>query len=487
VNLDEVSHEVTLTLKSTGTQLDNWDQYTITQDMFNVGSPWAFTLWRSGSTESAWRRMLNEVRLGDTVIVAIDGAPQVTGRIESRVIGVDKDSGAKLTISGRDLSGPALDWDADPRIRLTKQVLGDTLAALFTPLGIPVVIGANADAAREVQTRARRGARGANSDTSVASGRHHRKHRRKRVDLSHARPGERVWQVAESIVRKLGYMLWVAPDADGKLAVIVDTPNYDQETTYVFGRRIIEGEVTRDSGILESSLECSIRDIPTVVYAFGRAQRGDQRAARHVTGVSRRSVFARPLGDDTGFWMRSGLPDLLGRGDNPGTLEDMGPRFGSLPAPATSGEQNATSPSQPTAARSPILTRQAYQNESLQSEVGDALVISPLPPQPRFLYSKRARNPETAEQEAKRVIAEAMRKFREYKCTVRHHGQFVDGQLRLFAINTMALVYDRVSELDREEMLITRVTFSGSRNKGQLTQLTLGTKGMVVLTPDDGT
>jgi prophage tail gpP-like protein len=440
-----VAHAVELSFRSNGTALDTWDEYRVTLDMFMPGSPWTFTLWRSSAREAAWRRLLNSARLGDQVIFKIDGATQLNGRIERRRTVVSRE-GAQLVITGRDLAGPAIDWDADPRTTLRNVTLSDVLTALFRPLGLDVVIGASADAAREVQSRSRPGSHGAYSNP----------HRRsKRVDLSHARPGERVWQVADSIVRRLGLMMWVAPSADGQLAVIVDVPQYEGEAAYQFKRRIgSDGQVTAASNILESEFDAQIRDIPTVVHAFGRAPRGDVATARHHAGVS--------------------AGDRFFRNANPNDPHFLALDSAALPNP---GDANAAvSPS----GSATISTRLPYQNDDLARY---PLVLDPLPPQPRFLHTRRAMNPATGRQEATRFMAEAMRRFRTYTCTVQGHGQTVNGQARLYAINTMAHVYDRISEID-EDMLITGVEFAGSRTHGQTTRLTLGTKGAVALSPE---
>ena len=474
-------HTVSLVLGSISEEITNYDSYEIQLDMLQPGSPWQFALWHSASGNSAWHRFVPKIKLGDKVMLSIDGAVQLNGRIEEMRVGAGPEGGASITISGRDLSGVAQDWDADPRTRLYKRVLGDALEALFVPLGIPVVIGANADAAREVQSRVRRGTRGSTSAATTASGRHHRKHRTHKVDLSHPRPGERIWQVADSICRKMGFMMWVAPSGNGELAVIVDTPNYDQFPVYAFERRLLEnGHVTQESNILEGWLHAQIRDVPTQVYAMGRAPRGDQKPSRHVVGMTRRSIFARPLFDDRAFWARSGLPGLL---DAPEDLAYEGPRFGKPPEQATSAsEQTAGSTSERTAARSPIGTLQPFQNEGLAQS---NLVISPLPPQPRFLHTKRSRDPATGEQEAKRIHAAAMKRFRTYTATVQGHGQTVIGDLYIYAVNSMAKVFDNLIGLD-EDMLITGVKFKGSRKPpGQVTELTLGTRGAIAINPDD--
>ena len=53
-----------------------------------------------------------------------------------------------MVISGRDLAGPALDWDADPTLTLTGIPLEQALQRVFAGVGLPVRI-TTADAARK--------------------------------------------------------------------------------------------------------------------------------------------------------------------------------------------------------------------------------------------------------------------------------------------------------------------------------------------------
>ncbi len=407
-----VKHDVSLIFLDEGRVVDVYDRYDVTLDMCTPGSPWTFSLWRSderfsrgletANQRTAWSVVQDTVKLGGQIAFVIDGAVQLNGRIESYDQSTADEGGEKLVISGRDLSGLALDWDADPRINLRNTPLERCLQELFNRVGITATVTASAEAQRNVQTRRRPGARSV-SQTST-------RRRRALVDYSHARPDERVWQVAESIVKRLGLMMWVAPNMDGlyQMAVVVDVPDYEQASLFVFGRVEQNGVVSPESNVLTRSFKAQIRDIPTHVYAMGQAARGDSQPARH---------------------------------------------------------------------------RVDYPNEELARS---PLVINPMPPQIKFLHTPRSKKPATARQEAARYTSDKMRNFRNYTCTVQGHGQMVDGQMRLYAVNTMARVYDRSGErqLIDEDMLITKVQFMGSAGEGQSTALTLGTKGAITLEPD---
>lgn len=397
------SHEVTLTLGSTGTVVDVWDEYALTIDMTSPGSPWTFAMWRSEARNTVWRTLAREVKLFDRVTVAIDGAPQITGRIETREPGADHDGGASLVISGRDMAAVAMSWDADPAVEVRNLALDDALTRLFDPLGLTVVVTPAADA-RAVQLHATQGARG--------SGRQRRRHV---VDRARPRPGEKVWQLADAMCRRAGFMLWSAPRAGGTVGLVVDAPDYAQPATFRFDRRINDSSASPSAtgNILRGSEPMSIRETPTDVTVYGASQRSVGAGTRLKTAL----VNDRLL--------------------------------------------------------SPAITR--------------GLVLDSIPAQPRHIQSTRARSLAATRSEAEREIADAMASFRSYHCTVQGHGQTVGGRRLLYAVNTMAHVYDDIcldtweQPLD-EDMLITRAEFRRSRKAGTTTSLTLVPKGSLTVT-----
>lgn len=396
-----LTHDVALFTGTAGMRLDTWDRYDVVQDMLQAGSPWAFSLYKSSAAQSAWEELRAGLVLGDLLSFSIDGAVQMNGRLEQIRQRVSRAEGSGLAISGRDLAGLALSWDADPTVRLKGLPLGECLAALFRPLGILPQIGAGVDDAREVQNGTRRGAR-----ASTAA------HPRHVVDYAHPRPGEKVWQVAEAICRRLGYLLWVAPSEGRTLAVIVGTPAYNDPPRYAL-RRVFDGagNVTDDSNILDSDHDVNLRDVPTDVTVYTGSARGDAVSARSAAALA------------NGF----------------------------LLDPANTGGYAL-----------------------------DALVQ-----QPRHVHAQRARDLAGGQREAQRILADANAKLRTYTCTAQGHGQVIEGETLLYAVNSMATVQDDETRI-REDMLITRVQFSGSRSgsDGTRTHLTLSPKGAIFLTPE---
>lgn len=263
------SHEVTLTLLSTGTVVDVWDRYSIVQDMLSPGNAWTFSFWRSQTRNATWDVVKHEVRFGARVLVSIDGAPQLTGAIGRFRFHNGRD-GAACVISGRDLAGPAITWDADPHVTLRNTTAEDAIRALLEPFGIPLSIGVDAAAAREAQANVRRGTRGVTTRT-----------RRRVLDQVHPRPGEKVWQLIDRMVRKLGLLAWIAPDSNGQLAVIIDSPVSAGAPDYQFRWELGDDGITvARTNILEGDWDVDYDTVPTSVSVVAHATRGDSLPAR---------------------------------------------------------------------------------------------------------------------------------------------------------------------------------------------------------------
>lgn len=397
------SHEFSLALYQSATdhlEVRVFDEYRITLDMLHPGSPWTFTCWSSSVGETAFRDLKRAVRLGARAVFSIDGAVQMAGPIETAEIAVDRERGAGLILSGRDAAGPAMDWDADPKLNLRGRAVGDVVADILNRVGVEVHPTTGA-AAREAQGRPRSGGRGIAAHP-----------RRQRVDLAHARPGEKAWALVQEVCKRVGLLAWVAPDPEALTGMwaVLDTPDYASAPVFAFRRVLRDGVVVRNDDLpdlLKTNHRVSIKDVPTRVEAFGRAARGDEPAAR---------------------------------------------------------------------------LRHVFENELLATYPE---VVSPLPAHPRFLHARRARSVASAKQEAARVLADGMATFRTYTCTVQGHGQRVGGAMRLYTINTMATVEDPLSNIaTARPMLITRVDLQGSRGGGQSTELTLGQKGAIQVTPE---
>ncbi len=275
---------VEFTWGASALRVDLWDRYDLALSMLDAGTAWTLTAWGTASLDgTAWGHLIHPtagVKLGDPVWFKIDGEVVLTGRVETLEMG-DSPSprgGFDVTLSGRDLAGPAISWDADPTLSFKGRVLPEALEALFDALDLPVRLGEHVDAEAPLQgLRARRRGRFTT---------HLRTHARA-VDVTHPKIGDRVWQVAERIVRGLGYRLFVAPSEDGTCNVVVDTPRYSGDPVFTFTRELgPNGMATANTNLLSGREVYSLRDVPTEVTVFASGKRGDLESARIARTVS---------------------------------------------------------------------------------------------------------------------------------------------------------------------------------------------------------
>ena len=255
-----LSHDVSLRLGAAKVAVGAWDQLSITHDMLAPPSPWTVTLWRP-STAPPWPETdLWPLTVVDAPAeVVVDGAVQVRGFIARTEVSGAR-AGSPLTITGRDQAAQAQVSDADPSLSLRGVTLSDALARLFGPLGINITIGLRADDARPALAGMRPGAH-------PSSGR--RARRAHRVDHFRVRPGEKVWQLAETLCRRHGFLLYTAPSADG-VGLVIDRPAYDSEVVYEFTRTGAR-DGSWEGNILSGSRAVDVSQVPTSVTVFGHS------------------------------------------------------------------------------------------------------------------------------------------------------------------------------------------------------------------------
>lgn len=397
-----LEHQVELRIASgegRGEVLDVWDEFALTEDMLSPGSAWTFGLWYSDHPSSTWRRIRRLVRLGTIVQVWIDGALRTQGRVEEARPKGDRNGGLIYVVSGRDMAASAIDSHANTSIQLRSSTVVDAIERLFAPLGIPVIVGASAEAAREQQTHnRRRGPRG----TAHHGRRHRRRHHRKVVDHMKVRPGETVWNVARQLAQQAGCLIWSVATDEG-LGVVIDAPAYDSEPLFKFEQRIApSGEVF--GNVLEHEHTFSIRNIPTTLRVHAHAAVASGEDARVQNALTNDYVLSSPL-----------------------------------------------------------------------VEPGIAAWCV------RYPEDERARSGANVTRRAERQFAEANREFRRYTYTTQGFGQGA----KLYAVNTMATVRDETEEpIVDEPMLITRISFRGSRSAGEKTQVSLSPRGAIQVFPE---
>lgn len=269
------THSIEVRVGAQQVVIGSTDEVSVTHDLLAPSSPFTLTLWRTASMVPWPRTDLWPLLLCDeTIEVAVDGAVQVRGLI-SAVKPTASHEGSPLTITGRDYVSVAQESDADPSLSLRNVTLVDALERLFAPLGVNVVVGAQAEAARNALAGARPGTR---TTTTARARRAHR------VDQFRVRVGERVWQLAQQLCRRHGYLLYSAPYGGG-VGLVIDRPAYDAPVRYAFTRRWVEAETRFTGNILSGGRTTDVSRVPSDVTVFGHdavASREDARLRARV-------------------------------------------------------------------------------------------------------------------------------------------------------------------------------------------------------------
>lgn len=279
------SHSVSLTIA--GVPVTTWDEIAITHDLFAPAGAYTVTLWREADP-ARWDEVRRACRIFAPVIVEVDGAVQLRGTLERMRAGGSR-AGAPLTLSGRSLAGPAMVAHVDPRISLRGVTLYEALTRIFAPLGIAITVGVSAEDARSTMAGARPGP----VRTSTRRVRH-------RVDRFRLKPGQTVWQAAEMLCRRHGYLLYSAPTADG-LGLVIDRPAYDAPVQYTLSRTKVTDDTSGTlwtGNVLEGFRDVNGTDAQTITTVFGHSGLDAPQDARHRGQVSNDRLLYHPLVSD---------------------------------------------------------------------------------------------------------------------------------------------------------------------------------------------
>lgn len=281
--LDDYVWPVALRLRD-GTELRNVPSIDVEHDMLNVGSAWAATLWWSDTQGSEWRDVRRRCKNGELVYVEIGGATQLLGRIEEVQVNAEgHDGGLELTISGRDVIGRLLDWDADPRTQLRNTTLEEAIAALCDPFGVRV-LACDAAAEREARGLPRRGRR-------TRTG---RPRRRSPIDTTRIQPGQRVWEIIDKLCRAAGFLVWSAPtEYSNTIELVIDKPASASPPVFAFSREQLT-PIEYGGNLLSGRHRVTTRNIPTSVTTFGHtslASGQDRRMRSTATNGRLRSPY----------------------------------------------------------------------------------------------------------------------------------------------------------------------------------------------------
>lgn len=232
---------LTVEIERTGERFDVLS-YSLTSNYLTPADAFEFTVY-SHSDPASLRRTFAPLR---RVKLYVDGVLQLLGRIdETEGAG---ESGAALTVRGRDYVAEIVDGGADPSMRFTaKQDLGDALLMLFRPFGIRTLVG-NWNLTRNIL-----------SGKIPFIGEPTRTFRDAKLEDFKIGPNMGTHEVADKLVARHGFMIQSGGRRD-TLAVV--EPQYGQDPCCTIDRAA--------SNVLRGSAKRNYGDVPTVTIATGR-------------------------------------------------------------------------------------------------------------------------------------------------------------------------------------------------------------------------
>jgi prophage tail gpP-like protein len=243
--IDPQEDGLTVTLEESGKTYSSGrgiEEYRISSSWLTPTDAWSFTVYDDENPA----QLRTTFRPWQPIKLAINGQVQILGRIDK--IESAGESGAALTVSGRDYLADAVDATVDPAIQIKKEMdLGAAMLEIFRPFGIVTILG-EYNLTRNILT-----------GVSALKGKPRKNF--KAANPDELRPGENVgvMEWANRIVARHGFMI---QPADNRGTIGVFEPHDLQEPQY---------ELARPGNILAARASRDYTDVPTVTIARGRA------------------------------------------------------------------------------------------------------------------------------------------------------------------------------------------------------------------------
>lgn len=360
--VDPQEDGLTVTLEATGKVYKSGqgiEEYRINSSWLTPTDGWSFTVYDDENPA----QLRTTFRPWQPIKLEINGQQQILGRIDK--IESAGESGAALTVSGRDYLADAVDGTVDPAIQIKKEMdLAQAMLEIFRPFGIVTILG-EYNLTRNILT-----------GVSALKGKPRKNFKQAHPDEFKPAENEGVFQFAEKLVARHGFAI---QPADNRGTIGVFEPHDLQDPQY---------ELSRPGNILNARASRDYTDVPTVAMARGRA--GDVSA--EIKGT--RSEYPT-FGIDT-LNPITKIPEIRRTIFSEGAVKE-------------------------------ILIRE--HRFDLKKPDAVIYGFSPPVYKPLFYQDKDSKNQEQLEYGLKKMVAERLKKTLDYTCTVRGHVDANSGAL----------------------------------------------------------
>lgn len=414
-----------------GIELRNWTSYAFNEDFVTPTDAFHFELGDEHFSDAAKKL----VTPGALVHLDINGSTECAGYIDSVEKDATRSGGTTWKIEGRDMLSPYVDCHLDPRLQFKADTtLRAFLEKVFETSTFSKIVHLGVDSDEKLFTGVAGKHRAAKA--RAAPKRKSTKPRKGledyRLKAMKPKQHEGVFAFASRIAQRHGLWLWASPDGE---ALMVGEPNYQQAPLWYFYRN------ERGSNMLDgSTVKFDIKDQPGIIFADGASGGGEYG----------RSKMARYMANPfTGV-----QPD--------GTLRN---------------EFKITAKTWPDAKQVFFGADTQTEGFSLPEGFRLPLFYTPQIARPLYLHDEESTTPEQLEAFLQREMSLRVAKALSVRVKVAGHGQVVDGDFVPFSVNTVAVLDDQVTGLEKVDFYVKGRTFEKSRGGGTTTTLDLVVPG----------
>lgn len=217
--------------------------------------------------EGTWSALKDAIAIGTRFVVTVNHRPRLRGRLLSRRLPSNPQSGATVQVVVRTVVADAMFTTADPKLNFRRATLRDAVLAAYKPLGLEEAdFIFSPEVARDILT-GKAGSSKAPADLQTI-----------KEDAAKTAPPETVYAFVERHLNRFHLTHWDGPDG----RVVVGAP--DDEQAPIGQLRSRRGQAAQSNNVLSCEKIEDFEEVPTGLWVFGSGG-GRELAKRKVQWV----------------------------------------------------------------------------------------------------------------------------------------------------------------------------------------------------------
>jgi prophage tail gpP-like protein len=233
-----------------GIELTRWNSYSINSDFLTPTDGWSIDF----GDDVIWSEIKDRIEPDFKVQIYIGNNLQLTGWIDKLTVKSSTSGGLTVNMQGRDVLRPLCKANIHPDTRIKDrkliEVIEEVVRCYYTT---PPNVTYEVDANMTFLGVAVRGKKGKRTNDQL----------QKRIESAQAHPQEGAFEFIARNLRRFGLWMWASADGN----IIVSSPDYEQEPSYIIQRRPGDKQVS----VLDASFTWDRTSIPSQVTVRGRA------------------------------------------------------------------------------------------------------------------------------------------------------------------------------------------------------------------------